>query len=81
MRRLANRAAGLYAQQLGCLESRMLALFRRFLNTWAARALFIVLIASFGLWGISGTIEDLSRDNALATVGAGAESRQDSGPA
>ena len=69
MRRLANRAAGLYAQQLGCLESRMLALFRRFLNTWAARALFIVLIASFGLWGISGTIEDLSRDNALATVG------------
>ncbi len=47
----------------------MLALLRRFLNTWAARAFFIVLIASFGLWGISGTITDLSRDNALATVG------------
>ena len=47
----------------------MLALFRGFLNTWAARAFFIVLIASFGLWGISGTVRDLSRDTALATVG------------
>lgn len=47
----------------------MLALFRRFLNTWAARAFFIVLVASFGLWGISGTIRDLTHDNALATVG------------
>lgn len=52
------------------LEPRcMLALFRRFLNTWAARAFFIVLIASFGLWGISGTIRDLNRDTALAIVG------------
>lgn len=47
----------------------MLHLFRRFLNTWAARAFFIVLIGSFGLWGISGTVRDLSKDTALATVG------------
>ena len=47
----------------------MLASFRRFLNTWVARAFFIVLIASFGLWGISGTVQDLTRDTALATVG------------
>ncbi len=47
----------------------MLALFRSLLNTWAARAFFIVLIASFGLWGISGTVKDLARDSALATVG------------
>jgi len=47
----------------------MLALFRRFLNTWAARAFFIVLIGSFGLWGISGTVRDLATDHAVATVG------------
>ncbi len=47
----------------------MLALFRSLLNTWAARAFFIVLIASFGLWGISGTVRDLTHDTALATVG------------
>lgn len=47
----------------------MLALFRRFLSTWAAKALFLLLIGSFSLWGISGTIEDLSRDNSLATIG------------
>ena len=47
----------------------MIALFRRFLNTWAARAFFVVLVASFGLWGISGTIRDLTHDTALATVG------------
>ena len=38
----------------------MLAMFRRFLNTWAARAFFIVLIGSFGLWGVSGVIQDIS---------------------
>jgi len=47
----------------------MLHFFRRFLNTWAARAFFIVLIGSFGLWGISGTVRDLASDTALATVG------------
>lgn len=47
----------------------MLALFRRFLNTWAARAFFIVLIGSFGLWGISSTVQDLTRNTALATIG------------
>ncbi len=47
----------------------MLALFRRFLNTWAARAFFLVLIGSFCLWGISGTITNLNKDTALATVG------------
>ncbi len=47
----------------------MLHLFRRFLNTWAARAFFIVLIGSFGLWGISSTVQDLTRNTALATVG------------
>ena len=48
----------------------MLHFFRRFLNTWAARAFFIVLIGSFGLWGISGTVRDLATNTALASVGA-----------
>ena len=47
----------------------MLAVFRRFLSTWYARAFFIVLIGSFGLWGISGTVTNLGKDTALATVG------------
>lgn len=47
----------------------MLSLFRRFLNTWAARAFFLVLIASFGLWGIADVVRNAGQDNALATVG------------
>ena len=48
----------------------MLAMFRRFLGTWAARAFFIVLIGSFGLWGISGVVHDFATDNSLAQVGS-----------
>jgi len=48
---------------------RMLSLFRRFLNTWAARAFFIVLIASFGLWGIADVVRNVGHDSAIATVG------------
>jgi len=47
----------------------MLAMFRRFLGTWAARAFFIVLIASFGLWGVSGVVQDFATDNSVAQVG------------
>ncbi len=47
----------------------MLSLFRRFLNTWAARAFFIVLIASFGLWGIADVVRNVGHDSAIATVG------------
>ncbi len=48
----------------------MLAMFRRFLGTWAARAFFIVLIASFGLWGVSGVVQDFATDNSVAQVGS-----------
>lgn len=47
----------------------MLSLFRRFLSTWAARAFFLVLIASFGLWGIADVVRNVGRDGAIATVG------------
>lgn len=48
----------------------MLAMFRRFLGTWAARAFFIVLIGSFGLWGVSGVVHDFATDNSVAQVGS-----------
>jgi len=47
----------------------MLSLFRRFLSTWAARAFFLVLIASFGLWGIADVVRNVGRNDAIATVG------------
>lgn len=47
----------------------MLSIFRRFLNTWAARALFVVLVLSFGAWGIADVIRNLGQDTSVATVG------------
>jgi peptidyl-prolyl cis-trans isomerase D len=47
----------------------MLALFRAFLSTWAARAFFVVLVAAFALWGIADVIRNVGHDTALATVG------------
>ena len=34
----------------------MLASLRRFAATWPARVFFIVLVGSFGLWGVSGVV-------------------------
>ena len=47
----------------------MLSIFRGFLNTWAARAFFIVLVAAFALWGVADVIRNLGHDTAVATVG------------
>jgi len=46
----------------------MLSLIRSFLGTWAARAFFIVLVGSFGLWGVADVVRNVGHDNALATV-------------
>ena len=48
----------------------MLRFFRAFLNTWAARAFFVVLVAAFGLWGIGDVLRNVGRDNSLATIGS-----------
>ncbi len=48
----------------------MLSLFRRFLDTWAAKAFFIVLVASFGLWGVADVVRNLGQQTSLAVVGA-----------
>ncbi len=47
----------------------MLSAFRRFLNTWVARVFFIVLVASFGLWGVADVVRNLGNDTAVAKVG------------
>jgi len=46
----------------------MLSLIRSFLGTWAARAFFIVLVGSFGLWGVADVVRNVGHDNAVATV-------------
>ena len=47
----------------------MLATFRRYLNTWVARLFFMVLVASFGLWGVADVIRNLGAgDGSAATV-------------
>jgi peptidyl-prolyl cis-trans isomerase D len=47
----------------------MLALFRRHLNSWAARVLFLLLVIAFGLWGIADVVRNIGHDdNSVATV-------------
>ena len=47
----------------------MLAIFRGFLNTWAAKVFFGVLVASFALWGVDDIVREAGRDTAVAVVG------------
>lgn len=47
----------------------MLSLFRRFLGTWVAKLFFVVLVASFGLWGVADVIRNLGTEGAVAVVG------------
>jgi len=74
-RNLAKRAIwqnllGIRMVSPGSLDAqRMLSLIRSFLGTWAARAFFIVLVGSFGLWGVADVVRNVGRDNAIATVG------------
>src|SRR3712207_4512881 len=46
----------------------MLTALRRLASTWVARALFVLLVLSFGIWGIGDTVRNLGRDTALARV-------------
>ena len=47
----------------------MLAMFRGFLGTWAAKAFFGVLVASFALWGVGDIVRGTGQDGAVAVVG------------
>ena len=46
----------------------MLTALRRLASTWLAKALFVLLVLSFGIWGIGDTVRNLGRDTALARV-------------
>lgn len=46
----------------------MLGLFRGFLNTWAARAFFFLLIASFVLWGVNDVVRNAGGPGSDAAV-------------
>ncbi len=47
----------------------MLTTLRRLAGTWFAKALFGLLILSFGIWGIEDVVRNLGRDDAVARVG------------
>ena len=46
----------------------MLATFRRSLNTWPARLLFMLLVAAFAMWGIGDVVRNIARDSAPVRV-------------
>jgi peptidyl-prolyl cis-trans isomerase D len=47
----------------------MLATLRRFLATWPARVFFLLLVGSFGLWGVADVVRNIGQDqSAVATV-------------
>ncbi len=48
----------------------MLSLMRRFLDTWAAKVFFLLLVGMFGVWGVSGSLGDIASSSAVATVGS-----------
>lgn len=47
----------------------MIGLFRRFLNTRAARLFFVVLIIPFVMWGVADVARNFGGGSSLATVG------------
>lgn len=47
----------------------MIGLFRRFLNTRAARLFFVVLIVPFVMWGVADVARNFGGGTSLATVG------------
>jgi len=47
----------------------MITAFRRLAGTWFAKGLFILLVLSFGIWGIEDVVRNFGRDNAVARVG------------
>ncbi|MBW6399895.1 peptidyl-prolyl cis-trans isomerase [Roseomonas sp. HJA6] len=47
----------------------MLTAMRRLAGTWPARLLFLLLLASFLVWGIEDIVRNFGRDTAVARVG------------
>ena len=47
----------------------MISIFRAFLNTWAAKLFFMLLIGVFVIWGVGDVLTQRPTDTAVATVG------------
>ena len=47
----------------------MITFMRRLASTWVAKALFILLVLSFAVWGIEDVVRKIGRDTAVANVG------------
>jgi peptidyl-prolyl cis-trans isomerase D len=47
----------------------MISIFRAFLNTWAAKLFFLLLIGVFVIWGVGDVLTNRTTDTAVATVG------------
>ena len=47
----------------------MIMWMRRLAGTWFAKALFVLLILSFAVWGIEDMLRNIGRDDAVARVG------------
>ena len=46
----------------------MLSALRRLAQTWVAKALFLLLVVSFAIWGIGDIVRNFGRDTAVARV-------------
>jgi peptidyl-prolyl cis-trans isomerase D len=46
----------------------MLSLLRRFANTWVAKLFFVVLVGSFGIWGVGDVVRNLATRTWAAKV-------------
>lgn len=67
---LAKRPAETYgARRFLLVALRMIGLFRKFLNTRAARVFFFLLIIPFVMWGVADVARNFGGGSSLATVG------------
>jgi peptidyl-prolyl cis-trans isomerase D len=47
----------------------MITFMRRLASTWVAKALFVLLVLSFAVWGIEDVVRKIGRETAVAKVG------------
>jgi peptidyl-prolyl cis-trans isomerase D len=54
------------------VRNTMLTAMRRLAGTWFAKALFLLLVLSFGIWGIEDVVRNFGSDSAVARVNGSA---------
>lgn len=47
----------------------MLAVLRRYINTWPAKLFFALLVGSFSMWGVADVVRNIGQDGAPVSVG------------